>query len=90
MPIRIGVNPICWSNDDMPELGGGIPLEQCLSEAKAAGYEGIELGHKFPRQPVTLKSVLDPHQLALVGRLVFDPSARAGRGEASSRKPKII
>ena len=67
MPIRIGVNPICWSNDDMPELGLGISLEQCLSEARAAGYEGIELGHKFPRQPVTLKSVLDPHQLALVG-----------------------
>jgi inosose dehydratase len=67
MPIRIGVNPICWSNDDMHELGGGIPLEQCLSEATAAGYEGIELGHKFPRQPLTLRSVLDPHQLALVG-----------------------
>jgi inosose dehydratase/3D-(3,5/4)-trihydroxycyclohexane-1,2-dione acylhydrolase (decyclizing) len=67
MSIRIGVNPICWSNDDMPELGGTIPLEQCLMEAKAAGYEGIELGHKFPRQPVTLKSVLWPHKLALVG-----------------------
>jgi inosose dehydratase/3D-(3,5/4)-trihydroxycyclohexane-1,2-dione acylhydrolase (decyclizing) len=67
MTIRIGVNPICWSNDDMPELGGGIPLEQCLSEARTAGYEGIELGHKFPRQPLTLKSVLDPHRLALVG-----------------------
>jgi inosose dehydratase/3D-(3,5/4)-trihydroxycyclohexane-1,2-dione acylhydrolase (decyclizing) len=67
MAIRIGVNPICWSNDDMPELGGGIPLEQCLSQARTAGYEGIELGHKFPRQPLTLKSVLDPHRLALVG-----------------------
>jgi inosose dehydratase len=67
MPVRIGANPICWSNDDMPELGGHISLEQCLTEARAAGYEGIELGHKFPRQPVTLKSVLSPHELALVG-----------------------
>ena len=54
MVIRIGANPICWSNDDMPELGGAISLEQCLTEARAAGYEGIELGHKFPRQAVTL------------------------------------
>jgi myo-inosose-2 dehydratase len=67
MSLRIGANPICWSNDDMPELGGDISLERCLTEAKAAGFEGMELGHKFPRQPVTLKSVLTPHQLALVG-----------------------
>jgi len=67
MSIRIGANPICWSNDDMPELGGNISLEQCLTEARAAGYEGIELGHKFPRQPITLRSVLGPHELALVG-----------------------
>jgi inosose dehydratase len=67
MAIRIGANPICWTNDDMPELGGNISLEQCLTEARAAGYEGMELGHKFPRQPVTLKSVLSPHGLALVG-----------------------
>jgi myo-inosose-2 dehydratase len=67
MTIRIGANPICWSNDDMPELGGNISLEQCLTEASAVGYEGMELGHKFPRQAVTLRSVLKPHGLALVG-----------------------
>ncbi len=49
MTIRIGANPIGWSNDDMQEIGGWIPLEQCLSEAKAAGFEGMELGNKFPR-----------------------------------------
>ena len=65
--LRIGANPICWSNDDMPELGHDISLEQCLREAQSAGYEGMELGHKFPRQPVTLKSVLAPHGMALVG-----------------------
>jgi inosose dehydratase len=51
MTIRIGANPIGWSNDDLPELGGHIPLEQCLAEAKAAGFEGMELGNKFPREP---------------------------------------
>jgi inosose dehydratase/3D-(3,5/4)-trihydroxycyclohexane-1,2-dione acylhydrolase (decyclizing) len=66
MAIRIGANPIGWSNDDLAELGGHITLTQCLSDAQAAGYEGMELGHKFPRQPVTLKSVLVPHRLDLV------------------------
>jgi hypothetical protein len=42
---------IGWSNDDLRELGGATPLETCLSEARAAGFEGMELGHKFPRSP---------------------------------------
>jgi myo-inosose-2 dehydratase len=64
--IRIGANPIGWSNDDMVELGGDIPLEQCLAEAKAAGFEGMELGNKFPREAGKLKPILDAHGLALV------------------------
>ena len=64
--IRIGANPIGWSNDDMVELGGDIPLEQCLTEAKAAGFEGMELGNKFPREAAKLKPILDAHGLVLV------------------------
>lgn len=64
--IRIGANPIGWSNDDMVELGGNIPLERCLAEAKEAGFEGMELGNKFPREVGKLKPVLDAHGLALV------------------------
>ncbi|MBA5779171.1 myo-inosose-2 dehydratase [Stappia sp. F7233] len=66
MSIRIGANPIGWSNDDMLELGGNIPLEQCLTEAKAAGFEGMELGNKFPRDAAKLKPILDAHGLDLV------------------------
>lgn len=66
MNIRIGINPLTWSNDDMPELGGDTPLETCLREAREAGYCGVELGNKFPREPQALKSALDPHELALV------------------------
>lgn len=66
MPIRIGINPISWTNDDMPELGGDIPLETCLSEAAAAGYEGVELGNKFPREAGRLRPLLQHHRLALV------------------------
>lgn len=61
--IRIGANPICWSNDDMPEIGGDISLEQCLTEAKAIGIEGMELGNKFPRQAKALRPILAAHGL---------------------------
>ena len=43
MKINLGIAPIAWSNDDMPELGGDTPIEQCLEEAKMAGFSGIEL-----------------------------------------------
>ena len=67
MVIRIGANPIAWSNDDLREIGGDIPLETCLAEAKAAGFEGLELGHKFPREAEALKQALAPYGLACIG-----------------------
>ncbi|PYM62928.1 MAG: myo-inosose-2 dehydratase, partial [Candidatus Rokuibacteriota bacterium] len=66
MPARIGVNPIGWTNDDLHELGGDTPLEVCLDEARQAGYAGIELGRKFPRQAAELRPILARHGLALV------------------------
>ena len=67
MTIRIGANPIGWSNDDMQELGGWISLEECLTDAKAAGFEGMELGNKFPRESTKLRPILEKHGLALIG-----------------------
>jgi inosose dehydratase len=64
--VRIGTNPIGWSNDDLRDLGGETPLENCLAEAHTAGFDGIELGHKFPREVHTLRPILDRHSLALV------------------------
>lgn len=66
MSVRLGINPITWSNDDVPELGGDIPLETCLAETRQAGFSGSELGGKFPRDPKALKAVLGAHDLALV------------------------
>ena len=66
LEVRIGINPISWSNDDLPSLGGEIPLETALAEGKAIGYEGFELGNKFPRDPHALGDVLARHGLALV------------------------
>ena len=66
MPVRLGISPIGWTNDDLPELGGDIPLETCLVEARLAGFFGIELGNKFPRDPALLRPILDRHGLSLV------------------------
>lgn len=66
MGIRIGINPLTWSNDDLPSLGAHIPLEQCLEEGRQAGYTGFELGHKFPRDSAVLGPLLEAHGLSLV------------------------
>lgn len=66
MSIRIGINPITWSNDDLPELGGDTPLETCLAETRLAGYAGTEMGGKFPTRTEVLKPILDRHGLAFV------------------------
>ena len=66
MSVRLGINPITWTNDDVPELGGDTPLETCLAETRLAGYAGTELGGKFPRRSAELRSILERHGLALV------------------------
>lgn len=67
MPIRIGANPIGWSNDDLTAIGGDTPLETCLAEAREAGIVGMELGNKFPREPEALKAALAPYDMACIG-----------------------
>jgi inosose dehydratase len=47
-------------------LGDHIPLETCLAEARAAGFAGVELGRKFPRDPGQLRPILERHGLRLV------------------------
>ncbi|MNS76372.1 Inosose dehydratase [compost metagenome] len=67
MTIRWGVSPIAWANDDMPELGGDTPLASILADIRDVGFEGVELGGKFPRDAATLKPLLDSYGLDLIG-----------------------
>ena len=67
MLIKLGIAPIAWSNDDMPELGGDTPIEKCLEEAKEAGFTGIELGGKFPRNAGITKFLLKKYNLSMPG-----------------------
>lgn len=66
MNARLGINPLTWSNDDLPALGADIPLATCLEQASAIGFDGVELGHKFPRRANELRPLLAQHGLALV------------------------
>jgi inosose dehydratase len=66
LDVRIGINPISWMNDDLPSLGGETPLEQALTEGKRIGYQGFELGNKFPKEPAALRATLSAHGLACV------------------------
>ena len=65
MSVKLGIAPIAWSNDDMPELGGDTSLEQCLSEASEAGFVGIESGGKFPKKSEVLIPLLEKYKLSL-------------------------
>ena len=81
MSVKLGIAPIAWSNDDMPELGGDTSLEQCLSEASQAGFIGIESGGKFPKNSEELIPKLKEFSFCL---LYTSPSPRDQRG---SRMP---
>ena len=65
MSVKLGIAPIAWSNDDMPELGGDTSLEQCLSEASLAGFIGVEAGGKFPKKSEDLIPKLKQFKLNL-------------------------
>jgi inosose dehydratase len=62
---KLGVSPLSWTNDVLEDLGGDIPIETCLAEASAAGYAGVELGRKFPRDAAVLGPLLDRYGLVL-------------------------
>ncbi len=63
--VKLAMAPIGWTNDDMPELGGENTFEQCISEMALAGYTGSEVGNKYPKDPVVLKSYLDIRGLTI-------------------------
>ena len=88
--VRLGTNPIAWSNDDLRSLGGATPLETCLREAREAGFEGIELGHKFPRTVPELQAVLGAHGLDLVsGWYSSELLTRNAAAEIKAMRPHL-
>lgn len=76
--VRIGINPLSWMNDDLPSLGGDTPLETALREGAEIGYEGFELGHKFPDTGPALQAKLAEYGLACVSGWYSGFLARQG------------
>ena len=65
MKAKLGIAPIAWSNDDLPELGGETTLETCLGESRDAGFSGVETGGKFPKTAAGLRPKLEAFGLKL-------------------------
>lgn len=66
--IKLGIAPIAWTNDDMPDLGAENTFEQCVSEMALAGFEGSEVGNKYPKDTATLKKALDLRGLSIANQ----------------------
>lgn len=66
--IKLGIAPIAWTNDDMPDLGSENTFEQCVSEMALAGFEGCEVGNKYPKDTQVLKKALDMRGLKIANQ----------------------
>lgn len=63
--IHLGIAPIGWTNDDMPDLGRENTFQQCVSEMALAGFEGSEIGNKYPADTDILKWHMDLRGLTI-------------------------
>ncbi|MEN6593411.1 MAG: myo-inosose-2 dehydratase [Clostridiaceae bacterium] len=66
--VFLGIAPIGWTNDDMPELGAENTFQQCVSEMALAGFSGTEIGNKYPSDASVLKHMLDVRGLRIASR----------------------
>lgn len=67
MKAQLGIAPIAWWNDDLPEISSDISLEGCLAEAAEAGFTGMETGRRFPMDAAVLGPILDAHGMKVCG-----------------------
>ena len=66
--VKLGIAPIGWCNDDMPELGAENTFRQTVSEMALAGFTGCEIGNKYPKDPAELKRHLDLRGMRIASR----------------------
>lgn len=67
MKAKLGIAPIAWWNDDLPELSDDVSLDECLRQASAAGLTGMETGRRFPMDMRELGPALDRHGMSVCG-----------------------
>ena len=66
--VHLGIAPIGWCNDDMPELGAENTFRQTVSEMALAGFTGTEIGNKYPKDVKELKWELDLRGMCIASR----------------------
>ena len=86
MKARLGIAPIAWWNDDLEELSDDVSLEECLSQARRAGFTGMETGRRFPMDPKVLGPVLEKHGIQVCGGWF---SGRLLDGDIEEEKDRI-
>ena len=67
LEARLGIAPIAWWNDDLPELSDDVSLDECLAQAAEAGFTGMETGQRFPMDWAELGPVLERHGIRVCG-----------------------
>lgn len=67
MSVRIGISPIAWQNDDLPDITAGFTMEQALQDSREIGYTGVERGQRMPHDTEGLRKYLEQHDIALCG-----------------------
>lgn len=67
LKAKLGIAPIAWWNDDLPELSDDVSLEECMSQARSAGFTGMETGRRFPMDASELQPVLDGQGMGVCG-----------------------
>ena len=67
MKAKLGIAPIAWWNDDLPQLSDDVSLDECLRQAREAGFTGMETGRRFPMDPTELTPVLNKHGMSVCG-----------------------
>lgn len=66
--VFLGIAPIGWCNDDMPDLGKENTFRQTVSEMALAGFTGTEIGNKYPKDAKELKWELDLRGMRVASR----------------------
>jgi inosose dehydratase len=67
MKAKLGMSPIAWWNDDLPELSDDVSLEECLRQSRSAGFTGMEKGRRFPEDPGVMLPILKAADVTLCG-----------------------
>jgi inosose dehydratase len=75
MNVKIGINPISWSNDDLPSLGGETPLEVALTKASASATRASSSATSFRASRGAAQGAVGARARARLG-LVFGAARR--------------